>query len=117
MLSGNSHPDQITQMIRIRGRFLVLDFSFCFTPFPPWEVPERQLVTSLTASASITVNWSEVFLFSVTSAGWVKVLSEGKHAWDQNEERNNRRIGSMAPGKLRIENNYKRSDRALLFLN
>lgn len=74
-------------MIRIRGKFLVLDFSFCFTPFPHWLVPERQLVTSLTANAGISVNRSEVFLVSATSPKWVKVLMEGKHTWDQNEER------------------------------
>lgn len=44
-------------------------------------------MTSLTASAGINVNRSEVFLVSVTSPKWVKVLMEGKHTWDQNEER------------------------------
>lgn len=76
-------------------------------------------MTSLTAGASIGLNWSEVFLFSVTSAKWVKVLTEGKHTWNQNEERGTTggSIVSMTPGKLKVDSNFRRSDRALLFLN
>lgn len=62
-LPCNCHPDQIVQMIRTRGKFLVLDFRFYFTPFPHWQVPERQLMTSLTAGASIGLTGQKFFSF------------------------------------------------------